>query len=439
MPGLRPLYGHLNTRQYSAVRAENKESHMKKLIKQLKTTLFYPAALTLALLSQLMLTMPAQADDIFKGYIPCAENGTCGNTAGETPDQEVGCIGCPLPIYVIPEEDDSEDEVLDDEEGQCSAGQPTLSRVFVPLDEADQTPDNCSEIGCRGSNLVLRPDNRDISEDAKVCNICLDRALAVDPSKEGQPTAADKCVICQNGEAVDLEYDKTPVTNSIAFNGRNPTVNRIVTPITSALSRLGLGNYVKFGEIAGMEEVSDCCNPTIGFVENGLREVSGGISIEVDVDPSIRLIPPVGSPIVTEFGFKKRFAEVRFKVGVYLAGEPPSFTISGGRIINQCNGDVCDFASGSLATGVKLSAIAEGYACVNIGPVDGCAGLSLELGISAPLSGTLTVNKPCGEGLVGQITAGPVSVFIKGGVGLPAEGTGSRSWPISPKFEWPDS
>ena len=60
---------------------------------------------TLLMVSLFIFISPVHADDIFGGFIPCAESGECGNNAGERYGDEVGQVSSAPPVNNGADED----------------------------------------------------------------------------------------------------------------------------------------------------------------------------------------------------------------------------------------------------------------------------------------------------------------------------------------------
>lgn len=166
-----------------------------------------------------LLSMPVQAD-IFKGYIPCAENGTCGNQAGETPDEEVGQIGSEIPDNHGGDGEPDlvvDEEILEENSSLCEAPTESSDSVFVEVPGIDNSVKDCKRFGCRDGDFGYQHDNDDISEEDKICKSCDKGELKNDDkacddglfctSSTGIEPGPDHCVDgkCKGLEIKDIE------------------------------------------------------------------------------------------------------------------------------------------------------------------------------------------------------------------------------------------
>ena len=169
----------------------------------------------------LLVPVQASADDIFRGFIPCTKNGKCENKAGDKSDDEVGQIGAGIPensgddvdlIDVTPQEPPpppDDEEIVEENSSLCEVPtQPALDNVFVPEAQGiDNTVKDCKLWGCRGGNLVFKPKDDDITEEAKKCNKCAEGNLTP------QSGTCEDGLFCTSATGTDIGPDMCVLGN----------------------------------------------------------------------------------------------------------------------------------------------------------------------------------------------------------------------------------
>ena len=133
--------------------------------------------------------------------------------------------------------------------------------MFIPLDSSDQTDGNCSTLGCRNGNLVVRPESSDIKEEDKLCKAC----EGVELTNQDKP--CDDGLFCTSFDVVN------PGPDHCIDGTCKATVTEEVKSPFSASESFDFGEAERF--IAKAKNISS----VISTIEGHVGQRSGGTGI----------------------------------------------------------------------------------------------------------------------------------------------------------------